>query len=60
VVRLVGDGRVRREADVVVSLERDDVGEEIASGECEVLDDKVERLVGVLDTRDRDVSNLGN
>lgn len=41
-VRLVGDGRVWREADVVVGLERDDIGEEVASREREVLDDEVE------------------
>jgi hypothetical protein len=36
VVRLVSDGRIRQEADVVVGFERDDVGEEVVSGECNI------------------------
>ena len=58
VMVVVGDGVVRRELDKVVGLELDDVGEEVAALEGEVLHDEVERVVGVLDARNRDVANL--
>ena len=41
-----------------MGLHTDEVGEEVASGERKVLDDKIERLVGVLDTRDGYVADL--
>ena len=41
-----------------MSLHADDVGEEVASGQRQILDDKVEYLVGVLNTRNRDVTDL--
>lgn len=52
------DTLVRRELEVVVGLELDDVGEKVGSLEDEVLDDEVDLLVGVLDSRDGDVSDL--
>ena len=58
VVVLVLDGVVRRELDEVVRLHGDDVGEDVAALEREVLDDEVELIVGVLDTRDGDVADL--
>ena len=44
VMVVVGDGVVRRELDKVVRLELDDVGEEVAALEGEVLHDEVERV----------------
>ena len=41
-----------------MGLHTDKVGEEVASGERKVLDDEIERLIGVLDTRDGYVANL--
>ena len=59
VVVLVLDRRIWRELDEVVGLERDDVREQVAAREREVLDDEVERVVRVLDARNGDVANLG-
>ena len=42
----------------VVHLDFDDVGEEVTAREGEVLDDEVEGFVRILDTWDRDVSDL--
>ena len=53
------DRRARRDLDEVVRLERNHVQEEVASREPGVLDDKVERVVRVLDARDSDVADLG-
>lgn len=39
-------------------LDGDEVREKVASAECQVLDDEIKRIVGVLDTRDGNVSNL--
>ena len=58
VVRLVADGAVRRELDKVVRVHGDDVREDVAALEREVLDDEVELVIGVLDARDGDVANL--
>jgi len=43
-----------------VCLEGNDVGEEISALKGKVLDDKVKGIVGVLDARDGDISNLFN
>ena len=58
VVVLVADRVVRRELDEVVGLHRDDVWEQVRTGQREVLDDNVEGVVGVLNTRDGNVPNL--
>lgn len=58
VIVLVGDGGVGRDDDVVVRLDLDGVGEQVASLERQVLDDEVKHVVGVLDARDGDVSDL--
>ena len=55
---LVLYGVVRRELEEVVRLNRDEVREQVAPTEREVLDDEVKGVIGVLNTRDRDVSNL--
>jgi hypothetical protein len=55
-VTLVANGGVRREVDVI--MDSDDVGEEIAAGEREVIKDQVGAIVCILDTRDRDIANL--
>jgi len=52
-VTLVANSGVRREVDV--TMDSDDVGEEIAAGEREVLKDEVDAIVCILDTRDRDI-----
>ena len=49
---------IRAVLEVVVRANLDNVGEEVAAREDEVLDNDVERVVGVLDARDRDVSDL--
>ena len=41
-----------------MGLHTDEVREEVVSGERKVLDDEIERLVGVLDTRDGYVADL--
>ena len=41
-----------------MGLHTDEVGEEVASRERKVLDDEIECLVGVLDTRDGYVADL--
>jgi hypothetical protein len=43
-----------------VGLDSDDVREQVAALEGEVLDDEVERVIGVLDTRDGNISDLLN
>jgi hypothetical protein len=43
-----------------VGLDGDDVREQVAALEGEVLDDEIERVVGVLDARDGDISDLLN
>ena len=58
--KLTSDRVVRAELHVVMGLDGDDVREEVATLKREVLNDEVERVVGVLDTRDGDVSNLLN
>lgn len=58
VVVLILDGVVRRELHEVVGLNGYDVGEEVAALEREVLDDEVERVIGVFDAGDGDVSDL--
>lgn len=58
VVVLILDGVVGREFEVVVSLEGHDVGEEVAPLKGEILHDKVDSVVGVLDARDGDVADL--
>jgi len=45
VVMLVRDRRVRREPDVIVGFKSNDVGEEVASGHDDDLDDEVERII---------------
>jgi hypothetical protein len=55
-VTLVANGGVRREVNVI--MDSDDVGEEIAAGEREVLKDEVDAIVCILDTRNRDIANL--
>jgi hypothetical protein len=55
-VTLVANGGVRREIDVI--MDSDDVVEEIAAGEREVLKDEVDVIVCILDTRDRDIADL--
>ena len=57
-VVLVLDRLVRRELEEVVGLERDDVREEVAAGEREVLDNEVHHVVGILDARDGDIPDL--
>jgi hypothetical protein len=47
VVRLVADSLVRREPKEVVRIHADQVREEVAAGEREVLNDHVHRIVGV-------------
>ena len=59
-VMFVGNGLVRAELHIVVGFDGDDVREEIAALERQVLDDEIKRIVGILDTRDGDVSNLGS
>ena len=49
---------IRAVLEVVVGADLDDVGEEVAARKHEVLDDNVERVVGVLDARDGHVANL--
>lgn len=58
VMMFVGNGVVGGELDVVVSLHGDGVGEKVAAREGEVLDDEIDGVVGVLDARDGDVSDL--
>ena len=52
------DSIVRAELDEVVRLHAHKVWEEVSAVEGKVLDDQIERVVGVLNTRDRDVANL--
>ena len=49
---------IRAVLEVVVGADLDDVGEEVAARKHEVLDDNVERVVGVLDARDGNISEL--
>ena len=49
---------IRAVLKVVVGANLDDVGEEVATREHEVLDDDVEGIVGILDARDGDVADL--
>jgi len=58
VVVFIGDGRVRRDDDMVVRLDLDGVGEQVASLEGKVLDDQVELVVGILNAGDGDISDL--
>lgn len=60
VALVVADGSVRRELDIVVRLDFDDVREQVLALEGEVLDDEVELVVGVLDARNGDVADLVN
>ncbi len=39
-------------------LHTDNIGEQVATRECEVLDDEVEVVIGVLNAWDRNVSDL--
>ena len=43
---------------MVMDVKGDNVGEEVSSLEGEILDNKVQRIVGVLDTGDGDIPNL--
>jgi hypothetical protein len=55
-VTLVTNGRVQREIDVI--MDSNIVREDIAAGEREVLKDKVNAIVCILDTQDQDIANL--
>lgn len=55
---LILDRIVRRELGEVVRLKLDNVGEEVAALQGEVLNDEVQRIVTVLDTGNRDVADL--
>ena len=57
-VMLVRNGVIWGKLDEVVRLHGDDVGEDVAALEREVLNDEVELIVGVFDARDGDVANL--
>ena len=57
-VMLVLDSRIWREFEVVMRFDTDDVGEEVASGQREILDDEIERIIGVFDARDGNIADL--
>lgn len=59
-VDVLGDGWEGGEGERVVGSDGDEVGEEVWSGEDEVLDDNVDRVVRVLGSWDGDVSDLSN
>ena len=52
------DVLVRAELHVVVRVHGDEVREDVLAREREVLDDKVDLLIRVLDARDGDVADL--
>lgn len=54
------DGIVGRKFHEIVHFDRHDVREQIATLKSKVFDDKIQRLVCVLDSRDRDVPDLRN
>lgn len=58
VVALVGDPSVRRELEEVVRLELDNVGEDVGSLENQVLDHEIHLLVGIFDSRKRNIAHL--
>lgn len=58
VIMIVGDSVIRGKFDEVVCLHLDDVGEQVSTLERQVFNDEVERVVGVLYTWDRNISDL--
>ena len=60
VFSLVVDDTVGRESEIVPGRYGDDVREQVLAREGEVLDDEVEGIVGVLNTRDGDVTDLAD
>jgi hypothetical protein len=60
VLSVIVDDVVRRKFEVVPGRHLDDIGEQVLAREREVLDDEVERIVGVLDAGDGDVTNLAD
>ena len=48
----------RAELGKVARLHRDEVGEDVLARQSEVLDDEIDLVVGVLDTRNGDVAEL--
>jgi hypothetical protein len=57
-VVLVGNSRIGRKFDEIVCFDGHDVGEEIASRQLKILDDKIDCVVGILDTGDGNVADL--
>lgn len=55
---LVGNTVVRAELKVVMSNQSDDVRKEIATLEGKVLENEVQRITRILDTRDWEIPNL--
>ena len=53
------DRAVRREAEVIMRLDADDIREEVTAFEREVFDDEVKTVICVLDAWNRDVAHLG-
>jgi hypothetical protein len=60
VTMIVLDGVIGRKFHEILSLELDDVGEDVATLESKVLDDEIEGVVTVLDTRDGNVADFLN
>jgi len=57
---LVGNSRIGRKFDEIVCFDGHDVGEEIASRQRKILNDKIDCVVGILDTGDGNVADLVN
>lgn len=55
---LVGNTVVRAELKVVMSNQSDDVRKEIATLEGKILENEVQRITRILDTRDWEIPNL--
>lgn len=58
VMVLIGYRVVGTELQEVVCIKRNDIREQIAALKSQVLDDKVDRVIGILDTWDRNIPNL--
>jgi hypothetical protein len=57
-VMLVANGGIRRERDVVMGFDGDEMREEIATRKCQVLGGKVGGIVCKLDAGDQDIADL--
>lgn len=55
---VVLNGVVRAEFEVILGFNTDDIREQVLPRESQILDNEIERIISVLDTRNRDKSDL--